>query len=109
VIKKLLLVVAALWLLPPAGVVAQDAWRHGLAEDTGVIQGLDFAAQTMVIDGMDYTVAVDVKVEIGGSFGAFTMLQSGMRVYYEFRQISESSRLVTLIRELPGNVALEEV
>lgn len=99
----------ALLLLLPMAAGAADAGQYALAEDAGVIQKLDFDAQTMVIDGMGYDVAVDVKVEIGGSYGAFTMLTTGMRIYYEFRQISPTSRLVTTIKELPDGVDLEQV
>jgi hypothetical protein len=45
-----------------------------------VIQEVDFGGNAMVIDGMSYQVAMDVTVEIGGTHGAFTMLQPGMRI-----------------------------
>ena len=108
-IKSVSIGVLALWLLLPMAAAAQDAWQYPLAEDTGVIQKLEFGASTLVIDSMRYDVAVDVKVEIGGSFGAFTMLATGMRVYYEFRRISPAERVVTLIRELPRDVEMDEV
>jgi hypothetical protein len=93
-------------LLAPAVAVAQAAGP--VAEGAGIIQELDVAGSSVVIDGMSYDVPLDVKVEIGGSYGAFTMLNEGMRVYYEFRVYSSTSRVVTLIRELPPDVVLEE-
>lgn len=101
--------VLALWLLLPMAAAAQYEGNFPLAEGTGVIQELDFAAQTLVIDGMSYEVAVDVKVEIGGSYGAYTMLETGMRVYFEFLRISDEERRITLVRELPTGVEPEQV
>ncbi|MEQ8857694.1 MAG: hypothetical protein RIC56_03530 [Pseudomonadales bacterium] len=96
-------------LLLPFSAGAQAAQASGLTEDTGVIQELDLAARTLVIDGMRYDIAVDMSVEIGGSYGAFTMLQPGMRVYFEYRRESPTVRRISLLRELPGDVDLEEV
>lgn len=99
----------ASWLLLAGAASAQDAGQYPLTEKAGVIQELDFAGNSMVIDGMEYHVAVDVKVEIGGSYGAFTMLQPDMRVRFEFLIISPESRRITLIQELPDNVELDAV
>jgi hypothetical protein len=96
-----------LWL-PLTGVSQVDD-RYPLAEDAGVIQELDFASSTLIIDGMRYSVPVDVQVEIGGSYGAFTMLETGMRVRYEYLLVSPSVRRIVLIQELPDEVELEGV
>jgi len=82
---------------------------YPLAERAGVIQELDPDSQALVIDGVRYGIAVDAQVEIGGSYGAVTMLQPGMRVYFEYRRISSSERVITLLRELPEEVELEPV
>lgn len=104
-----------LWLgLAPAGPALAQAEEAAepdgpaTTEGAGVVQELDFAAGTLVIDGMRYQVAVDVKVEINGSYGAFTMLEEEMRVYFEYRYESPTERIVTLIRELPADVVLEQ-
>ncbi len=101
--------VLALWLLLPVVAAAQYEGNFPLAEGAGVIQELDFAAQTMVIDGMRYEVAVDVKVEIGGSYGAYTLLETGMNVYIEFLRISDEERRIVLVRELPTGVEPDQV
>lgn len=106
------LLMASLWtmgVLWSASAIAQDAGQYPLAESAGVIQELDFGGNAMVIDGMSYHVATDVQVQIGGSHGAFTMLQPDMRVYFEFLQISPRARRITVIRELPDGVALDGV
>lgn len=106
--RALLIGLLALWLLPfTAG--AQNADGFPLADDAGLIQKLDLDAQTLVIDGMRYRMALEAQVEIGGSYGAFTMLEPGMRVYFEYRRVSSSERIITLLRELPAEVELEQV
>lgn len=106
--RALLIGLLALWLLPFAA-GAQTPDGSPLAEDAGVIQKLDLDAQTLVIDGLRYRMALEAEVEIGGSFGAFTMLEPGMRVYFEYRRVSSSERIITLLRELPAEVELEQV
>jgi hypothetical protein len=96
-------------LLLPLGAGALAAQGRPLAEGAGTVQEIDLAAETLIIDGMIYAAAVDVSVEIGGSYGAFTMLEPGMRVYYEFLRLSDRERIVTLIRELPEQVDLDGV
>lgn len=91
-----------------AGAGVADA-PYGVASRAGVIQSLDFAAATMVISGSRYSVAIDAKVEIGGSYGAFTMLRPGMRVRYDYLVISDTARRIVLIQELPPNVTVDEV
>jgi len=110
VIRAMLFGVLALWLLLPMTVgAAEEDRQQAPSQNAGVIQELDFGSQTLVIDGIRYGVAVDVKVEIAGSYGAFTMLEEGMRVYYEFQRNAPSSRIISLIRELPGDVGLDQV
>ncbi|HEX7037541.1 MAG TPA: hypothetical protein VF210_17360 [Pseudomonadales bacterium] len=103
--KRRLIALIVAWLLP---LTAAAATAGPMAEGAGVIQELDFAGSTMVIDGMSYEVAIDTRVEIGGSYGAFTMLQPGMRVYYEFERHSPTLRIIRLIRELPRDVVLDQ-
>lgn len=107
-IKSAFIGIVALLLLP-IGAGALAAQGRPLADNAGTIQEIDLAAETLIIDGMLYAVAVDVSVEIGGSFGAFTMLEPGMRVYYEYLRLSDKERVVTVIRELPDQVELDGV
>lgn len=76
---------------------------------TGTIQELDFGRNSMVLGGNIYRAATDIRVEIRGSFGAFTMLQTGMKVQILYRVISPTEREVTEIKQLPDNTVLEEV
>lgn len=76
--------------------------------NTGTIQKLNFGTNSMIIDGYRYYVAPDVHVEIRGTFGAFTMLQTGMKVYMVYRLISGTEREIVEIKQLPDNTVLEE-
>ncbi len=75
---------------------------------TGTIQELNFGANSMIVDGNRYYVAPDVHVEIRGTFGAFTMLQTGMKIYMVYRVISGTERELIEIKQLPDNTTLEE-
>ena len=75
---------------------------------TGTIQELNFGTNSMIMDGTRYNAAPDVDVEIRGTFGAFTMLQTGMRVHIVYRVISGTERELIEIKQLPDNMALEE-
>jgi len=73
----------------------------------GTIQALDFGANTMIFEGIRYRMAPDVEVEIRGSYGAFTMLQEGMKALVTYRVVSASDREVVRIEQLPDNMNLE--
>jgi hypothetical protein len=75
----------------------------------GVVQELDFDRSEMIVSGTRYRVAFDVAVEIGGSYGAFTLLRPGMKIHYAYLVISPSEREITEIREIPPNAYMEEV
>lgn len=105
---------AALGGVPAAAQQADDdgppvATSHAVVSRSGVIQELDLANNRMIVDGLEYGVAPDAKVEIGGSYGAFTMLRKGMKIYYEFLLISSNSRRIIKIQELPSDVAVDAV
>ena len=71
-----------------------------VAEGQGEIQGLNFAANTMVINGYDYDVDINVDVEINGSYGAFTMLEEGMLIEFSFLHFDDGVRRVVEIFEV---------
>lgn len=81
---------------------------YPLAEGSGVVESVDYGRETMVVSGYRYGVAADVEVEIAGSYGAFTMLQPGMRIYFEYLLVSPSERWMVTIREVPDGVSVEE-
>ena len=78
-------------------------------ETEGVIEDLDFGANTMIFEGVRYHMAPDLTVEIRGGPGAFTMLQVGMKAVITYRVVSASERHAVLIQQLPDNTALDEV
>ena len=102
----LLLVLSTSLPLAAAAQSARDVYP--LSSHAGVIEDVDFASSTMVVSGYRYAVATDAEVEIGGSYGAFTMLRPGMRIAFEYLHISGSERLIVLVREVPDGVVLEE-
>ncbi len=66
----------------------------------GVIQALDFAGNTAVIGGVGYDVSLSAKVEIGGTFGAFTMLTNGLAVQFTYLQYDDGRREIIELREV---------
>lgn len=94
-------------LMPAAWAMTSDA-PYPLASESGVIESLDFAGGTMVVDGVRYALTSDVEVSIGGSYGAFTMLRTGMQIRYDYLVVSANERRMVLIEEVPGNVRVEQ-
>ncbi len=41
---------------------------------------MDYAASKIVVGGVSYDIAPDANVQLGGSYGAFTMITPGMNV-----------------------------
>jgi hypothetical protein len=76
-------------------------------EMEGTIQAVDFGANTLIFEGVRFQVLPDAEVEIRGSYGAFTMLQAGMKAVVTYRVVSESERHVTRVVQLPDNYRLE--
>lgn len=113
--KKIAILVLALGL--PTHVLAQSQpedeqdypSNFPLRVSYGVVQTLDFGQSMMIIDGNRYRVAGDVNVEIGGTYGAFTMLQTGMRIRFEYLVVSPSSREIIDIQEMPPGLDMEPV
>ncbi|MCZ6619405.1 MAG: hypothetical protein O7E57_14880 [Gammaproteobacteria bacterium] len=97
-----------LMLLAGAGSSAIAAALAPENTGTGTIQQLDFASGTMIVDGSRYHAAPELQVEIGGSYGAFTMLKVGMKIQLVYRLVSGSRRDVIEITELPESVFIEE-
>lgn len=73
----------------------------------GEVQALDFGTSTSVISGVSYAVAPDARIEIAGTYGAFTMLTVGMDVEFSFRRFDDGRRVIIELEQLPGNVEPE--
>ena len=73
------------------------------AQEFGVIQELSFGTNEMVVRGVKYKVSPSVVVEIGGTYGAFTMLSPGMKVSFEANETIDGVLQVQDIRQvMPG-------
>lgn len=70
------------------------------AEGEGEIQSLNFGASEMVVNGYIYDVSATVRVEIGGTFGAFTMLEEGMLIEFDFLRFDDGVRQIVTVREV---------
>ena len=70
------------------------------AEGEGEIQALDFGDYDTVINGTMYLVNPNVRVEINGTYGAFTMLEEGMLVEFTFLHYSDGRREINFMREV---------
>ena len=63
---------------------------------------------SVVVSGRRFIVAPDVQVSIRGSYGAFSMLQKGMKVSVIFRQTVDG-RFALEIHQLPDNQQIPQV
>jgi hypothetical protein len=75
---------------------------------TGTIQQLNFGDGSMIVDGYRYDSTPEIRVEIAGSYGAFTMLQVGMKVQIVYRLVSGTQRDLVEITQIPDNFTIEE-
>ena len=69
-------------------------------EAEGLVQAVDFGNNEAVISGVVYHFPIGAKIEITGTYGAFTMLEPGMKVEFIFEKHDDSRREV--IELLPG-------
>lgn len=83
-----------------AGLVTAADYNPVETSREGEIHKLDFGQNRMLLQGLYYDVAADVHVEIGGTYGAFTMLQEGMAVEVQFRRFDDGRREIFEIRQI---------
>lgn len=83
-----------------AGIAGAAEYNAPEADSEGVIQELNFAANQALINGSSYDVSRTVNVEINGSYGAFTMLTTGMKVEFSYLHYSDGVKQITSIREV---------
>ena len=79
-----------------------------LEEAEGVVRGLNFENNIAVIDGLSYFLPADAQVEIRGSYGAFTLLERGMKVSFSYYRISDSRREIVKLVQLSDNRRMDE-
>jgi hypothetical protein len=98
----------ALILLFAAASVQAMQYDAPRVERRGVVQELNIGGYEIIISGHRYYVSQTAEVEIAGSFGAYTMLQPGMRVVFEYLRFDDGRREIFRLRELLPNEALEQ-
>jgi hypothetical protein len=69
-------------------------------ESQGRIDMLNFGTYEAQISGYDYDVSMNVEVEIAGSYGAFTMLEEGMLVQFNYLQFDDGTRQIIDMQEV---------
>jgi hypothetical protein len=83
-----------------AGLGQAQQYNAPLANGEGEVQDLNFGANTMIISGYSYHVTDTTKIEIDGTFGAFTMLEKGMLIEFNFLRFDDGARRITEIFEV---------
>ena len=79
---------------------AQADYNTPQSEGTGEIYALDFANRKMIVGGSQYTVSQTAEVEIGGSYGAFTMLQKGMKIEFTYLHYKDGTMVIQTINQV---------
>ncbi len=95
-ILTVLMLAAALFAQPATA----QQYNAPLAESEGEIFSLNFANSTMNVGGYEFQVASTVKVEIDGTYGAFTMLRKGMLIEFSYYQFDDGVRRIVEIYEV---------
>ncbi|MDA1074001.1 MAG: hypothetical protein O3A63_04465 [Proteobacteria bacterium] len=78
------------------------------SEGEGVIQALDFSASSITVSGLRYRVDAAATVSVQGSFGALTLLETGMKVKFVYWQKSDRERVVVELEQLPASTHMDE-
>ncbi len=78
------------------------------SEGFGYVQILEFDRNAVVIEGARYFAGPELRVEINGTYGAFTMLKPGMKVRFVYRQARGGPRELVFVEELGAAVVIEQ-
>ncbi len=70
----------------------------------GEVESVDIAANQFIVGGIRYDVALDADVEIGGNYGAFTLLTPGLNVELQIHRYLDNRTEVVSVKELPPGV-----
>jgi len=82
--KKLLNISVAILLAFAGSIAFAEEDKGGEFEGQGFVRALDFGTNSLIVGGRQYSVGVATKVTIDGSFGAFTLLESGMNTRFGY-------------------------
>ena len=99
-----LVVIGAILVAPFAGA---DDFR--VESRQGAVESVDYNTNRIVVGGVSYDVAVDANIQLGGSYGALSMITPGMNVEILIqRYLDSGQREVIDVKELAPGVVLEE-
>ena len=91
-------------LIAPIAAADDDDFR--IESRQGPVESVDYPTNKMVVGGVSYNVAIDAGVELGGSYGAFTMITPGMNVQILIRRsVSSGHGEIIEVKELPPGVS----
>jgi hypothetical protein len=97
------LVLTGAVLIAPVASAGDEDFR--IESSQGPVESIDYTANKMVVGGVSYNVALDAAVELGGSYGAFTMITPGMNVKILIRRYLTPGRPEIIdVKELPPGV-----
>ncbi|HET6472675.1 MAG TPA: hypothetical protein VFG38_12600 [Pseudomonadales bacterium] len=91
----------------PVAIAGGDDFR--IESWQGSVQSLDVTNNSIIVGGVMYDVAPDARVQLGGSYGAFTLMTPGMNVKIMIkRYIDTGRREIIDIEELPPGVVPQQ-
>ncbi len=105
-IKRMLIVLVASAV--SLSVAAAD-YDPPVIERTGVVQELEPSVNDVVIYGERFTVSYTAEVEIGGTYGAYSMLRPEMRVLFRYQLYDDGRKVIVYLRELAASEPVDEV
>jgi hypothetical protein len=105
-IMRTLLLIGAITIAP---IAAADDSDFSVESRQGSVESLDTSKGTIIVGGVAYDVAPDANIQLGGSYGAFTLMAPGMNVKIMMkRYIDTGRREIIEIQELPPGVVPEQ-
>ena len=112
---KKMLIALALVLVAPSWAAAAQGLNAGFSSDDltlfheqGTLFEMEWGSQTAIINGYRYHFAPDAKVQINGSYGAWSMLQEGTSVDFLFRLSSDMThRTIVELYSLPSGFPMQ--
>ncbi len=107
-IGRLLCMGSLLLSLCTPSIASEPRLNAPAVEAQGIVERLDFGSQRISISGRSYVAAPELRVEIDGSFGAFTLLEPGMKVRLSYRHGDQGQRELLQVATLPADYPLDE-
>ncbi|MCZ6640255.1 MAG: hypothetical protein O7G86_04105 [Gammaproteobacteria bacterium] len=108
IVGKLLQVLILFSIGPLLAHSTVQSGTHAERQKAGIIETVEVNSSGLIVDGIRYRVAIDAQIEIGGSFGAFTMLQAGMKIQFTYKDLSDTRREIVRIEQIPSHFRVEE-